>query len=361
MRDKGEMMQSGVDYIEQLAHNADDSAESSHERHGKKYSTRRTIGATVLTACLVGGVMAGSAAVLYGYGYAQALAPHVEAKGSIVKGGKGTIEKISMEMPPITLSTAETKVTGEKVAFEEDFEALGLSVPMNQQTVTRDATVETLITLDPGKVEVSYDSAKDKLIYTIPDNDKTLTTKVHIPTGKSKTSDTSGSLTSLPGAVMTDITNSISGTFGNDASSVPILNGVAKGTTSVSNALESFGDLAITTGVDQECTPKIEKIPHFTDKLKDNFKTVMGGQVMASEDLPALMDKPLKDVRKIIDKATVEMPTNYKIGPDQEELGTFNKYLKSKLFSMADKNVPPITCGVSKSAKLSLVDAKDDK
>jgi len=338
---------------------SDEFYDESDERDQKKErrrATRRALGGAAVGILAVGLVGVGGSAALYVKGAADALAPHIDAHAGVVGAGKGTIEKISMDMPPITLATAETKVTGEKVAFEDDIKGFGLTIPVNQQTLTRDANVETLITLDPGKVEVSFDSAKDKLIYTIPDNDTTLTTKVHIPTGESRTADTSGSITGLPSAVATAMANSIAGTFGSEASSVPLLGGIAKGTTSVTNGLESFADLAITTGVDQKCTPKIKEIPGFTDQLDVNITTVMAGPVMAREDLPALMDKPLKDVRKIVDNPTIEMSTDYKIGPDQAELATFNKYLKSKFFSTDSKGVPPITCGVSKSAKLSLVD-----
>jgi hypothetical protein len=53
------------------------------------------------------------------------------------------------------------------------------------------------------------------------------------------------------------------------------------------------------------------------------------------------------------------MPTDYKIGPDQTAIASFNKYIKSKMFSTDANGVPPIKCGVSESAKLSLVDNKD--
>jgi hypothetical protein len=317
----------------------------------KKPSKLRKFGKRVLIAAAIVTPFA-----LFGTGVANGLAPHIDAHGGVAKGGHASVKEVSMKMPPITLATAETEITGEKVAFEEDFKALGfLSIPFNQQTITRDATVETLITLNPSNADISvtFDSDKNKLTYTLPDN--TLATKVNIPTGKGRTSQTSGSITTFTSDMSSAMANSISGMFGNDASSVPLLGDVAQKKTSVTNALTSFADLAITTGVDQKCTPLIENIPSFTDQLKNNIKKVMASTVMASDQLPDLMNKPGTEIQKIIEKATVDMPANYKIGPDQAALDSFNKYLKSKIFS-TDKNIPPIECGISKDFKLTLAD-----
>ncbi len=340
------------------AHN---SSELNYDRpESNKTSLRRKIGTTVLGAFLIGATGIGFVA----YGISKGLGPHVENHIGVAQGGHGTIEKIDMTMPPITLATTDTKVTGERVAYKDTIKGLGLSVDFNQHALTRAATVETLITLDPKKVEVTFDKAKDKLIYSLPD--RTLTTKVNLvntdkdhPVSTKPSGSLSGFLTD-PGA---SIAENFAGTFGNDATSVPLLGEMAKGKLNIQNGLETFADLAITSGVDKECTPLLKTLPTFTEQLDENIKTVMDGPIRARDDLVNLLqipqDKSYTETKKLIDKyvskAVVEMPTDYAIGPDQTALTSLSNYIKSEKFSV-DGKVPPITCGVSENAKLSLVD-----
>jgi|GEM_PF-3332994 len=321
-----------------------------------------TIGSAALVSALGIGVVAG---IHYGADFKAAIGPNVENETSIEKGAKAEIQSVDMDIQPIVLSTAETKVTGVKAQFQNKVSAMGglVNFSVNKTSVTREASVETNITIDPSSVALSYDSEKEKL--TIGADNSTLTTEVDIPTAASKTVDTTGSFTAMPGQVLSAMSNALAGSFGGGANEVPILGGIAKGTTDVKTGLEHYADLYIVTQVDEQCTPLIpKKVPNFTEELKKNIRESVKGQLLnpdvtnsdANASLSLLMDKPLGEVQKIVSDAEVTMPDDYTIGADKKNIDQLKKYEKTEFFSSNTSGAAPMECGVSKDVKLTRSD-----
>lgn len=316
-----------------------------------------------IASVAIGSVVAAGAK--YTVDYMGFLAPHVTSEGEVLAPGKGSVQSVSFDMPNVTLTTAETKVNGVKMGFHQNVNALGgiIDVDFNQTSLTRDALFETHIQLDPGMAELSYDALKEDLTVTIPDG--AVSTEVFIPPGKASTVDTSGSITALPGEMLSALSNAVAGQFGANASEVPLLGGVAKGTLSVEDALTKLADLYIVTEGDKQCTPLIAEIPSFDKELDKNIRTVVGGVLMdpktddeqlASNELSLLMDKPASEVRDIVAHASIEMPDDYKIGPDKDNIKELKKYQKSGFFTTEAPNGKSIDCAVSKDVTLTLVD-----
>ena len=337
----------------------EDQSQPTAERPKKAYSTSRTLSGVAFSLLSIGtaGVLLGG--FNYYNGAVSALAMKVESEGSVTDAGKAEIIEVNMDMPPITLATATTKVEGTKVAFEQKLTGL-FDISLGANTVTRNATVETLITIDPGDVKISYDTEKDKLTFSALDT--ALSTKVDIPTGEARTVDKTGSVAMLPAEWLTKVSEAIDGTFGTDNSKVPIVREMAAGTLNINEGLEKYADLNIVTQVDKECTPLIpQEVEDFNEQLKDNIRTAAKGQLLdadaTSNDVSAaLMDMSLSEVQKLVEKSTVEMPEEFTIGPDQENIAKLEDYKKSKFFTSTLDTDKVMACGVSEDAKLSLVD-----
>jgi hypothetical protein len=335
-------------------------------RLSHEYSVMKTTKGVLL--CLGGIGLAGLivGGVGYANGISSALALKAETTGKVLDSGKAEIVHVSMDMPPITLATADTKVSGVKVAFEQKLNGpFNISIPLGSNTVTRDANVETLITVDPGKVNIGYDSKKEQLTFSAADT--ALTTKVDIPTGEARTVDKTGNIFMLPAEGATKLSEAIDGTFGTDNSKVPIIREMAAGTLGIDQGLEKYADLTIVTQVDSECTPLIpQKVKNFTEQLKDNIRIAVQGQLLDPEvtknDVSsALKDMPLSKIQKLVQKSIVEMPENFTIGPDEDNISKLNDYKTSKLFTNTVDAKNPMACGVSKDTKLSLLDKATTK
>jgi len=335
-------------------------SKSPERKHGMVW---RSVRRKVIAVGAIGAVVAAGAK--YAIDYSAFLAPHVTSEGEVLAPGKASVQSVSFEMPPVTLSTAETKVTGVKTGFHQNLNALGgiVDIDFNQASLTREALFETLIRLDAGKVELSYNALEEDLTVTVPDG--ALSTEVNIPAGKASTVDTSGSLTALPAEMLSALTNAVAGQFGANASEVPLLGGVAKGTLSVDDALTKLADLYIVTEGDKQCTPLIAEIPSFDKELEKNIRSVAGGVLLdpqtddekvAAEGLSLLMDKPASEVRQIVADATIEMPDDYKIGPDEDNVKELKKYQKSGFFTTEATKGKSIDCAVSKDVTLTPVD-----
>jgi len=325
----------------------------------RNYSSSRTLGGVVFSVLATGTAALGIGVYNYTSGITNALALKAETQGSVTDAGKAEILEVSMDMPPITLATAETKVTGTKVAFEQKLTGL-FDLSLGSNTVTRDANVETLITVDPGKVNISFDSEKKALTFSALET--ALSTKVDIPTGEARTVDKTGSVAMLPAEWLTKVSEAIDGTFGTDNSKVPIVREMAAGTLNINEGLEKYADLNIVTQVDKECTPLIpQEVEDFNEQLKDNIRVAVKGQLLDAEATSndvasALMDMPLSDVQKLVENSTVEIPEDFTIGPDQENITKLEDYKKSKFFTSTLDTEKAMACGVSKDAKLSLVE-----
>lgn len=309
--------------------------------------------------CLTGVVIAATAAVQFAADASNAYtAMKVETNASVVDPGKAEIMSVDMTMPPITLATAETKVTGVKTAFEQKLTGF-FDISLGSNTVTREANVETQITIDPGKVAISYDSDKKQLTFSAPNT--ALSTKVDIPTGEARTTDKTGSLVTLPAEWITKVSEAIDGTFGTDNSKVPIINSIADGTLAINEGLEQYADLTIVTQVDQECTPLIPKVADdFNGELQSNIAKAVKGQLLdpsvTNKVSMALKDLPLSEVQKLVDSAIVKIPENLTIGPDPKNIAKLQAYKDSKFFTTTLDNAAPIACGISSDATLKPVD-----
>ena len=329
------------------------------ERQKKAYSTKRTLSGVAFSMLAIGVAGLGYGAFNYSSTVTNALALKAETEGSVVDAGKAEIIEVNMDMPPITLATAETKVTGTKVAFEQKLTGL-FDLSLGSNTVTRDATVETLITVKPGEVTISYDNEKGELTFSALET--ALSTSVDIPTGDARTVDKTGNLAMLPAEWLTKVSEAVDGTFGTDNSKVPIVREMAAGTLNINEGLEKYADLNIVTQVDKECTPLIpQEVKDFNEQLKDNIRTAVKGQLLDSEATSndvsaALMDMPLSDVQKLVDESTVEIPEDFAIGPDQENITKLEEYKTSKFFTSTLNAEKAMACGVSEDTKLSLVD-----
>jgi hypothetical protein len=312
----------------------------------------------ILTALGAGAVVASSGA-LFISGVNSALEIKKETVGEVVDPGTATIQEVSMDMPPITLATADTKVEKVKVSFEQKLTGL-FDISLGENTVTRDANVETRITLNPGEVNISYDSEEDQLTFSAPNT--ALSTKVDIPTGEVRTVDKTGNLAMLPAEWLTKISEAVDGTFGTDNSKVPIVREMAAGTLAINEGLETYADLNIVTQVDKECTPLIpQEVEDFNDQLKDNIRTAVKGELLdtdaaRNEVSKALMDMPLSKVQELVDDSVVEIPENFTIGPDQENITKLEDYIKSQFFTSTLTPETPIACGVSNDTQLTLLD-----
>ena len=289
----------------------------------------------------------------------KALAFKSETIGKVVNPGKAEIFHVSMKIPPITLATVDTKVSGVKVAFEHKLTGL-FNVSLGSDTLTRDANVSTHINIDPGKVNIDYDSKKEKLTFSALDT--ALSTEVAIPLGESRTVDKTGNLFLLPAEMLSKVSEAVDGTFGTDKSKVPIVREIAAGTLNIDQGLEKYADLIIVTQADSECTPLIpEKIKDFTQQLKNNIRTVVKGQLLDPEILKndvssALMNMPLSKIQKLVENSTVEIPENFAIGPDESNIEKLNDYKKSKLLTSSVDAKKPMVCGINEDTKLSLLD-----
>jgi len=329
----------------------------------RKKSPRLNKAKNIAIATIAIGAVVGSG-VKYGIDYMGYLAPHVTSEGKVLAPGTASVQSVSFKMPPVTLSTAETKVSGVKTGFEQNLKAFGfIDVDFNQRSITRDALFETLIRLDPGLVDFSYDALGNDLTVSVPDG--ALSTEVNIPAGKATTVDTSGSISALPADMLTAFTNAIAGQFNSDASDVPLLSGVANGTLSIDDALTRLADLYIVTEGDKQCTPLITKIPSFDTELEKNIRSVAGGvlldpqtkdEELVASGLSLLMDKPASEVREVIANAKIEMPDDYKIGPDKANVKELKKYQKSGFYKVDATSGKSIDCAVSKDVTLTLVD-----
>lgn len=329
-------------------------------RTSKEYSKRKTAKYSFYTAL-------GCAAVVLIPSTAQnlsdffgAIAPRAEYKNSVVDPGKATVEKISFDMPPITLVTADTRLTGIKVAGGSHLSTIVGNIPLSSYTLTRDADVETGVTVDLGKVSIEYDDSTKKLTYTVPD--AALATDTNIPTGEAVTTETSSSLESLPVDVLAKVADAIGGTFGKNGSDVFGIGAASTYASKINNNLTEFADLAIATSVDEKCTPLISAIPDFDTQVKNNIKIAVQGKLLdiketrADAGLSLLMSKSGAEIQRIAENATVEMSSNDNISPDQENIKKLNKFISSKEFTTSLDPSRDITCGVSKDATLKLVD-----
>jgi len=320
-----------------------------------KYKTAKGMAKTALSLAVLGTIVAG---IGYGFSVKNAMDFRVKSVGKVLDSGKAEIIDVNMEMPPITLSTAETKVTDVKVAFEQKLTGF-FDISLGQNTITRNANVKTLITVDPGEVNINYDSKKDQLIFSAMDT--AISTSVDIPTGEATTFHPTGSVALLPAEWLTKVSEAIDGTFGTDSTKVPIIREIAAGTLNIDQGLEKYADLTIVTQVDQECTPLIPKdVSDFTEQLKDNLRTAVQGKLLDTATTntvsTALKEMPLSKVQKLVENSIVEMPENFTIGPDEENIAKLEDYKKSKFFTSTQDANAPIVCGVSESTKLSLVD-----
>lgn len=329
-----------------------------------RYAKYNSIVMGVAAATAIAGVV-GVAGTYYFREYAAAMAPHIDGETTIEPGAKATVETVDMDIQPITLSTAETNVTGVNAKFQNKVSAMGglVNFSMNKSGIVREADAELQMTLDPNDVTISYDPNNEKMKVKVENG--SLTTKVDIPTAQSKTVDTSGSFTAMPSQVAAAMTEAIAGTFGKNANEVPILGDIAKGRTDIKTGLEQYADLYIVTQVDEQCTPLIpEKLPNYTVELKRNVLEAIKGQLLnpdvtsnsANASLSSLMDKPLSEVQKIADNAEVEMSDDFTFSPDQKNIDELKKYEKSEFFSAATSGSADLECGISKSAKLTRTD-----
>ncbi|MDB5180737.1 MAG: hypothetical protein JWO54_497 [Candidatus Saccharibacteria bacterium] len=288
----------------------------------------------------------------------KAISFNVENEGSVAETGEGKIIDIDFDIKPITLSTATTLVEGTKVSFEQKLTG-PIDLSLGSTTVTRDATVETEITVNPGDVDITYDPSKKEHKLSFVALNTALSTKVSIPTGKAHTVDKTGSIALLPAQWITQVSEAIDGTFGTDNSKVPIVREMANGTLNVNEGLEKFADLNIVRQVDLACTEKIPTaIPDFDEQLEENFRIGVKGQLVDStETVPdELMDLSLREIQKLVDDADVQLPENYTINPDQEVISELEDYKKGKFFTSTlddDKKMP---CGVDLNPNLKLVE-----
>lgn len=339
--------------------NRDSSGDRSRRMSGDHYPPERTSlvrtlgGGAALAFLIAGGAVAGSA-VVYANNVSAALALKPEVALEVEEEGVAEIVQVDMNMPPITLATAETKVTDVKVAYEQKLTGL-FDISLGSNTVTRNATVETLINVDPGEVTITYDPEEEQLTFTALET--ALSTKVDIPTGGARTTDKTGSLMTLPAEWITKVSEAIDGTFGTDNSSVPIVREVADGTLAINEGLERFADINIVAQVDQQCTPLIQtEIKDFKEQLEENIRIAVKGQLLeptaTNEVSSALLELPLSEVQVLVENAIIEIPDDYKIGPDQEKLQEIKDYEKSKFFTTTLEDDDAIKCGVSSNTKL---------
>lgn len=299
----------------------------------------------------------------YSHGWEQTLSPRVTVDGSVLSTGTAEITNVDMNMPPITLATADTQVNGVVVGTSTKLNTIFGDVPLAENDITRKATVQTLIQIDPDKVETHFNAMTDQLNFTIPDG--AISTSVDIPTGESSTVDKNGNGLTLSADMTLALTKAISGTFGaGGATKVPILGDLAKGTINGDAALEQMADQQIVTSVDQQCTPDIIKIPGFVSQLKENIKTVMIGQIQtpdksnsqARASLSALDEKKQSVYRNIMSSATVTMSSDIKIAPDQGNIDAMNAYAKSHFFDINPDETKNLKCGPSKTVQLTKID-----
>lgn len=331
------------------------------EAEAKKISKKKVLGSVVLGVMGAGAGMYLVGAVMFYNGVTDELKSPLETSTEVIEAGEATVVFVSTEIPPITVATALTEVQGVKVGFEVEM----LTIPVTLSTITRGTPgVETSLTIDPDVVELEYDSLEKKLTITAPD--VALSTSVDIATGSAKTEDTSGSIPMLSADILTAITNTIAGTFGADASEVPLLGQVADGTREIRSVLEQIADLEIVTSVDKQCTPLITRIPDFTNQLKENIKTAVQGKLLDAETtndpnnkgLADSMSLPLSEVQEIVKNATVVIPDSYTVGPDQVKIDQLNSYHESGFFELTE-DTESIVCGIDKN--ITLISSDDSK
>jgi hypothetical protein len=337
---------------------------SSSERSQDKpeHSKRKTIRNSVYASLGVAALFLIPNTVKFVADYNNALQPHIAADGSVIELGKATVEKVSLKMPNIVLATAETKVSGVKVKAGSHLTTVIGNIPLSSYTLTRTATVDTDITINPGDVAIEYDAMKNQLSYTVPD--VALSTNVNIPVGEASTIGTSSTFETLPLDIMGKVADAFGGAFGQNGSDTFAIGSASSYASKINNNMTAFADLNIATQVDEVCTPKITAIPHFSDLIKENVKTAIQGELLnptatssaTNDGLSLLMSKPFAEIQKIAENAKVNMADDYKVGPDQKNVDKLNKFISDKMFT-SSLGSKAIKCGIDKNVKLTPVAA----
>ena len=317
-----------------------------------KWRTARasTIGAVslALVVFIAGGIK-------YGIDFANELRPHTAVDGTILDPGTASIQKVSFEMPPITLATAETKVEEYKVGMSEHVTTIFGDIPLSSSTLTKSAVIDTDITIDPKKVTYEYDALKNKLKFLVPNS--SVSAKVSVALG----SETNNGQRETPGILvlgpfLKDLANLTAGTFTEDGSGVDIpgLGVFAKKDATIGDLEERMLQYGMVTSVDAECTNQIPKVPHYKELIETNIKTALQGRLLNPSDsvsgpgssLTLLMNKLGYEIKQIVADADIEMEGGTTIAPDQANIDKFKKLIGSKNFTF-DKGTKTMKCGIS--------------
>lgn len=331
------------------------------EPREKRSKVKTVLAATALTAVAVVGV-GGTAAAVYAANIGNEFALKATTTGKLVDGGTAEIVEVNVEMQPITLATAQTKTEGTKVAYEFALENPLLDIPLGSNTVTRDALVDTEITLDPATVRIEYDPNPEAEQLTFVASEGSIIPKVEIKTGNAETVDKTGSPIMLPAEIITSVTDTIDGVFGTDNSKVPIIREITDGTLNVEQGLVKLADLEIVVGVGKECNPLItEQVEDFEKRFVEEFKKGAQGQLLEldNELSDVLKQKTLAEVQELVENAEVILPEDFTIGPDEEKIAELEDYKKSEFFTEVEDSETSIECGVSEDTKLTLVEEGD--
>lgn len=322
-----------------------------------EFSWRKTTMRTIGGVAIVAGVFTlwnGAEGIA---GFIDGMTPKIKTAMGTTDGGKGVIEEVSTKMPPITLGTAKTEVTKEKTTFQTNAVWGPIKFNIDSQTIETKSEVDTFLNVDPGKVKFSYDASKERLV--ISADSTAITTRVEVPANGLSVTDNGGGPLSIPEGDLAGLSKAIGSMFGTGGNEVPLLGEIDKGTESEQNVLRQFASDFAAEEVDQQCTPKIQAIKGFMAQIKQNIITATIGRLLTDPKLAPILTAMGKNAQKDVKNAVVELPSDFKIGPDPNAKKAIDNYKKSGILMPAGKQVP-FTCGTDKDTKLELVNGESN-
>jgi hypothetical protein len=336
------------------------SGENTADQFNKAPRTTRgkQIAAFVVGSLLAGGVVWVAGGVVYGVN----LLPRVSVSADLKDAGKAAVKEINTRIDTYPMATASTEASGVKIAIGLKAENVPLfdTLQFDAATKTRGAgDVRTNLDLNLNEVQLSFDKNKTEHQMTITASEASMKTSIDIMNLSGRTEAESGSLATLPFDLNTAVTKSIAGTFGGDASDVPIFGAFAEGTMTFDDMTDDIADLQLLTQVDKYCTPLILKLPDFMTQVQENVRDAVSGQILKSSKtndpsnpgLADMLELSVSEAQKVVEDAEVILPDTVNIASDQSKKDMLQKYVESGFIHMSN-NEKKMDCGIDKNAKL---------
>jgi hypothetical protein len=306
----------------------------------------RVLGTVVITSVVLG---VGGLGV-YFVDVASSNRGLVYTDGGLEKTVDPTVEKVTMEIEPFTLSTSNISVPGNNAKMVTNM--LGLEVPKGR--VIRDVDTELMVDFYPGTVEINFDPDTDALVYQIPNG--SIKARVEIPDGGGRTLQTPDNILSLGIQNIANLSDSIDGTLADlniDAARVPFISDLADGKTNIQTALENYVDFSAKANVNANCMDNISKIPGFEEEIKKEIAETVRIRLFDDDvNSEELLKKD--NVKEIVANATVELEGDFKAEPDQAIIDEAKSYKEAGIFILED-NAKSVICKVPEDMKLTIV------